>query len=248
MNGQALLVADLGEIVGAVVFIIIAGVSILAQFLNNKQQQQRPQDPRQPGGALGPQAQHPQAPRPQALDDEIGDFLRRAAQNRGGQQPAGGQAPRQVQPQFGPRPQQVQPQLQPRPQQVRPQPRPALAQPVAQAQVVEPERPPVGEGLSDLVRKDVDTEAFTRRASQLGQTARLASREAEERLHETFDHDLGLLEKKVTGKKKTKKPAPASVALPPTSAAGFAALLHDADSLRHAVILSEILQRPEHRW
>ena len=36
--------------------------------------------------------------------------------------------------------------------------------------------------------------------------------------------------------------------MPATSAAGFAALLADADSIRQAIILNEILQRPEHRW
>jgi hypothetical protein len=32
------------------------------------------------------------------------------------------------------------------------------------------------------------------------------------------------------------------------AAAGFAALLGNSESLRRAIVLSEILERPEHRW
>jgi hypothetical protein len=36
--------------------------------------------------------------------------------------------------------------------------------------------------------------------------------------------------------------------LPSAAAAGLAALFANADSVRQAILINEVLQRPEHRW
>ena len=71
----------------------------------------------------------------------------------------------------------------------------------------------------------------------------------EQRLEEKFSREVGTL-----GAEPRKKPVAARKAktpltdMPATGAAGFAALLADTDNIRQAIILNEILQRPEHRW
>ena len=73
-------------------------------------------------------------------------------------------------------------------------------------------------------------------------------------LHDVFDHQLGTLGG-TPGESAEAAQADEAEALddrissvPVAAAAGLAAILADATSLRQAILLNEIFQRPEHRW
>ncbi len=231
---------DLEKIIPIIIFAIVVLSSIVSQFLAKQRQQQggrRPQrgpmDELQAGGQPG----RPQARKPAALEDEIGDFLRRAA--RGGQQP-----PQQARP--------PQASLPPRPVQARPKPSrpsrprapvPRRAQQPLAAEIVDPARPPVGQGLSEQIARDINTADIARHAGALGKETSQATAKLEHQIHEKFDHQLGDLQRQPQA-----TPAEPEATLPITSAAGLSALLSDAESLKQAIILNEILQRPDHRW
>ena len=238
---------DLETIFSIVVFIIVVVSSIISQAFNKQKQgeqkprpQQRPQPQQRPLPGKPVAGNQPAKPRAEALGDEIGEFLRRAAQ---GGQPQ----PQQAQPQ---RPAQA-PGLPPRParaRSARPQPPVPRHQvkPIA-AELVDPPRRPVGEGLAQQVQKDINTSDITRHADQLGAETRQATTKLDRQIQESFGHQVGSLGAQTapTAQRPTAEP---EQVFPTTSAAGFAAMLSDAESLKQAIIINEILQRPAHRW
>jgi hypothetical protein len=168
----------------------------------------------------------PQRPVPPQVADEIGEFLRRANEHRAAEQPP--------------------------PQPARPKPLPPVQQPVRAEVVAEV---PVGTQVNEQVKKYLDTQSFSRREEALGKEVAQADQQIDQHLHQVFDHSLSRLET-VVGE--TAAP-PAAVEspevadttapeIPATFATGLLALVTSPDSLRQAVILSEILHRPEERW
>jgi hypothetical protein len=173
----------------------------------------------------GPPAGAPRVPRPPgAVQNEIDEFLRRAARRRAGQDPVDAVVVAQ-------------------------NPEPAL-----NAEVVE-EGP--GEAVGDRVvlqvQQYMDTSDFSRRSAQRDEGEAQADEQRDQRLQQVFGHDVGRLSQK-----------PGETAAPPERAdlsgvaelsaglgvstaaiAGLATLLSDPDSIRQAIILSEVLQRRE---
>jgi hypothetical protein len=191
------------------------------QAQRRAQQQQRPARP-----AAGPQRPPGQQGRPAGagqdpLKDEIGEFLRRAAERRtGGPAQAGGRpAPP---PPVAPVPPQAARPSRPAPAPTRPSPRPV------QAQVVRPTAPP------RVVERPVVLDHLT---SEL----ELVDEEMEKHIHDVFEHRVGTLTR-------AQSEAIAKAVGTPTAALGLAAMLRDPLSLRQAIVLNEILHRPEHRW
>lgn len=76
----------------------------------------------------------------------------------------------------------------------------------------------------------------------------------ESRLHGVFDHGLGALERTPGESALSTEPEEAATPddritpIPAAGAAGLAAMLAEPGSIRQAVVLSEILSRPESRW
>jgi len=164
-------------------------------------------------------------PRPADVEDEIGEFLRRAAERR--------QEGRPAQAQAAPRP-------------ARPPRRLVAQQPVEAVLLEEP--PPRAE-LSQQIERDLDTRKFSDRAKQMERRAEQAQRKAEQHAHQVFDHTVGHW----GGSSPTPAEAGVSAAalgaeVGPGLAAGLPALLANPVGLRQAIVLTEILQRPEHRW
>jgi len=219
-----LLVADIGDVIGILVFIVIALLSVAGQIMN-KAKEDRPK--------AGPAARPRPRPQPQPgqqqgqLANEIDQFVRQATQRRaeGGRQPV-------AQGQGG-----------------RPQPaarRPVAAQPPVAAVPVEA----VPAELLQPVSERVPTRGASRNIGTLssrGMESEVseADENLEERVHEVFDHKLGQLSGTMS---QSAEESP--VAIPPTAkaAAGVAAMLADPANIRQAIVLTEILQRPEHRW
>ena len=131
----------------------------------------------------------------------------------------------------------------PRPQAPPPVPvaKPAVARPVVA-------KPVVAESLDEL--EEIETLAedvsHSRFESQMGRQKRREAR---------FDHQMGQLEStssdeaaEVTVVVEPDESHDQAEALPSTAAAGLATMLASPGNLRQAILLSEILQRPEHRW
>jgi len=213
---------DIDNIIGIVVVILFIIVPAIGQLLKAAK-------PKQPPG----QGRARAAPRPAAgrVEDEIGDFLRRAAQARPAQ--AGPPAPRPLRPAV-----------------------PPLMADVVHEQPVEAEI--VAEHRRGELESTISTDQFEQRSSRLGGDVVREEKQLREHLHGTFDHEVSDLSKqasKPTGSRRKSRSkarqsdaAPAPAALPETAAAGLAALLSNADSIRQAIVINEILTRPEDRW
>jgi hypothetical protein len=173
--------------------------------------------------ARPPEAARPASPGRQDLEAELQEFLQRAADKR--VEPAarpvaaGSDAPRRSK----------------RKKSV------AAAGPIIEAQAVdEPLR-------KRRIMPRVETSAFEQRAEQMTQVGR--DDEIQSRVHQVFDHQVGQL---ATGSATAQAAQPDASAETPqpdaTTAQELMVWLARTQSLRGAVVLNEILARPEHRW
>ena len=80
---------------------------------------------------------------------------------------------------------------------------------------------------------------------ELGQKVAHTDQDREERRHEVFDHQLGTLSDRT---ELTSNSEEAAEEFPLAAAAGLAAILSESDSIRQAIVINEILTRPEDRW
>jgi len=227
-----LLAVDVGQVIWVIVVILFIVVPAIGQLLAKMGQQQRPGGGRPPGRP--PAGGGPAAGRPAAggLEDEIGEFLRRAAQRRQGQ---------------------AAPPPPPRGQPVGP---PAVAQParpqLVQAEVVRPQA--LGEGIKQHVGEYLDPGEFQRRAAGLGEEVAQADEQIEQRLHARFNHQVSSLADTPGESAAVARVEPAGEPedrvgeLPSTAAAGLAAMLGSSEGIRRAIVINEILTRPEDRW
>ena len=156
------------------------------------------------------------------MADDLEAFLRQAAQRRAARKKPS--QPRPAQPAQEATPPQQQRRLQPQPE---PQ--------VVEALVIEDE--------PSRLETHVDTSKFDRRAGHLGEEVGQADEQLEARLHKKFDHRLGALD---DGPGMPRLPERVEEA--PTVASEIAQLLSNPESVRHAIILSEVLTPPHHRW
>jgi hypothetical protein len=97
---------------------------------------------------------------------------------------------------------------------------------------------PRKESVEQHVRSHIDTSRLARHAEKLGEQVGLADDVMDARLHKTFDHDVGTLSQ---GSAVVQLPPPAGA----RRASPFLELMADRKSVRQAIILSEILRRPE---
>jgi len=226
---------DFGDVLGIVIFIIIAIASWAAQALNQKKGKGPKQAGRRQRQAGQPRAQGPGggarpagAAQPKNLEDEIGDFLRQAARRRQeGQQPPAAQRPQQM-----------------------PQPR---DEPVEADIVVgrtEPRRPrpkPQGDPrLEELRAKRAQREAA--RAQERKAAARAKAADVEPAMPAAAAA-VGAASTSAPGVRGS-APAltPGTTRRPSGSAAAIRQLFADPPSVRQAIIASEVLNRPADRW
>ena len=187
------------------------------------------------------------------MRDEVEEFLKRVAQMR---QAAEAQAKAQQQ---RPKPAAPEPPSQQRavpPRTVPPQ-RPAPPQRLvparqeityvepALAEVVEPEEIDRTEGFSRRVAQDLrGSEQIAEHSRRLGEEVDLADDKLAAHLHQVFDHDLGRLKKTASETAAT----PAAAAASEATVGELLKLLRSPQSIRDAIIMSEVLKRPEDRW
>ncbi len=222
---------DLGDVITVIVVLAIIVMSGLVQLLGKGKEAQQPGRRRpRPGRAM--RAGQPRgAARPAAgggVDDEIADFLRRAAQRR---KPPPAQGPAPPRPAAAPR---------------------AAPQGRVMAEVVaEPVRRVPG---AEQARVHLDISDMAQEADRLGADVARTDREFEQHLAAAFGPGLSALDQPLVQVAPTGDQAargagpPAGPSLPVTTAAGLAALLADTNNARLAIVLNEILTRPEERW
>jgi hypothetical protein len=217
--------ADIGELIQFVVVLLIFIIPAIGQLLAKVKKIQPP----------GRGVVKPRPPRQAPADvlDEIGEFLRRAVEQRQGK-------PRQPE----------------QPAARQPVVRPVEAQPAAVGKISPspPEQPrPVGGQVAEHVKQHLDAEEFSRRTGQLGAEVAQADRQIDQHLRQVFDHNLSQIA--ATPGETSQAPTVAEppelaaiIELPSTFAAGLAAMLSSGESLLQAVALTEIIHRPEERW
>lgn len=224
MNGPWPLIADIGDVIGFLIFVVFLIISVVGSLANKWRQMQeeaaRRARPQRP----------PRQPRP--LDDEIADFLRTAGEHREAGQRRPGGAPVGTTP---PRPAPSRPgaPLPSRP--ATPPPRPPVEQPLE----VIPLEPRPRHLAESLATRTLTTGSL----GQLTTNVAEADDRLEDHLRQVFRRDLSSL-----GAGEEKAVSAPAAPLPSTAAVGLAAMLASGDNLRNAIILSEIINRPEHRW
>ncbi len=213
MTPVATLLAAADDWVGLLVIVLFVVIPAIGQLIAKMRQQPKP--------AQQPAAQPAAPPAGGELDDEIGEFLRRAVRRGDAVDEPG---------------------------------RPGAQRPVQamEAEVVAAE--PVGGKVQKHVGEYLNSEKFARRAGELGDEVAHTDQRMGKHLEEVFEHDVGQL----TGMPGEAAGAPEVTEaatledrvadLPATAAAGLPVLLGSAESIRQAIVISEILGRPEDRW
>lgn len=111
----------------------------------------------------------------------------------------------------------------------------AVQQPVAEVHEL------AEQDVSQHVRDHLNTTEYADRASHLGEEVGEADERLEAHLHEAFDHQLGSLKHEDLDPIKDEKSSENSLQ-------GLRQLLRSKSALRNAIILREIIDRPDHLW
>jgi hypothetical protein len=172
------------------------------------------------------------------MNDEVENFLRRVAQMRAEAEQAKGQ-PRPAPPK--PAPKRREPPAPPPPARLIPARTAApLSQPV-EVEVVDAELAVRGDSVARHVAEHSRrTEQIGEHARHLGAEVDLADDKLEAHLHQVFDHDLGRLKKSTI-----EAGAQGRQAAGDLTAGQLQQMLRTPQSIREAIIMSEILRRPE---
>lgn len=215
------LVADLA-LLKAIMFVVVIAIYAINHLLSGIKKPPAGQPPRTPPLGVPPSRPRPveaQAPAEKPdVNAELSDFLRRAAAKRA---------------QASSRP----PQLAPaKPEAAKPRKR-------KKPESAEPSRPPEERLSERRALPTLDTRAIEDRSSQFGTRS---GEQLGDRVREVFDRQLGLLA--ADSEKAPAAAPPPTAELQSSVAVEMSALLRDSQTLRGAIILNEILTRPEHRW
>lgn len=213
-----------------VVFLLIW---VFNNLLSNKKPAARPQ-PRGPAPPPQPGLPAERPAGPQQLAGEIEEFLERATQKR--QEKSRRKPAKTVVTAAAPVPP--------------PKPARRLVQSTSENQGFEVT---TGEAVAEHVRKHLDNRQFTERAEHLTDDITKSDTQREAHHKQVFEHKLGRLADTSTSQhaQDASDSAASQQATHDASAAAatpIASMLANPESLRQAIVLNEILMRPEHRW
>jgi hypothetical protein len=220
MNAIVPIWAD-AEWIKLVIPIVMFSIYILNMLLGAKSPAAKQARARQQARVNPPP---PPAADKQRVEDEVGEFLRRAAQQRSGKENRPAPAAQAAKP-----------------------PKPArkpLADTAASREIA---TPTAVEGRPRTLATSItDSYAQRNRPERVAASSEVtqAVDSMESHLAQTFDHSLGAMSGSgsSTGGEKT-------AATPPSSTANeLVAMLRDPQSIREAIVISEVLRRPEERW
>lgn len=130
-------------------------------------------------------------------------------------------------------------------------PRPAArrpAPPVVEAEVIPEE--PGAEDVATHVSQHISTAEIAQRTAGLGTEVRQADSKIQTHLQSKFGHRVASLDSRagVAARGGVSAQATDKGARRPATARQLVQMLRNPESVRQAVLLSEILQRPEQRW
>jgi hypothetical protein len=175
------------------------------------------------------------------MKDEVEEFLRRVAELR-----AQAEAQAKSQPKTPPRPKPTPapPPIVPPTRTSPPRP-PAASLPPLTAEVVDAELAEGIDRLGQQVNEDLrEATTIANHVRTLGTEAKAAENRLEAHLHEVFDHQLGQLKQS-----KTAAGQPAlEIAAADSPLSDMVRLLRSPQSIRDAMVIAEVLKRPEHLW
>lgn len=236
MNGfPVLFAADWQLLLKIGGFVLVGLIYLFNNILQANKGQKRP-----PGREVRPDGRRPRpAGRPDP-QDEVAEFLRRATEKRAAKADLRTAEPRRTatgEP-LDPRILEMRAAAEKRRAAGRP---PAPPVEIVEARAVE-ELP--SSRWPKTVQSHVDTRQLAERAEQLVQVDR-GEAAFEAHMH-SFDHQVGRFNEAVTPSDGTATGAPAESAA--TLRDVFAGLLADPQSVRQAIVLNEIIQRPVDRW
>lgn len=182
--------------------------------------------------------------------NEIEEFLKRAAAMRARQQGAAPAAPPGQPPMPAPSASPLTPLSR-----VAPLPVSRLSTlEVQDAEVIEADEVS-GDDVAEYVTQHLDSTKFSQRASRLGADIKSSDEDIEAHLHQTFVHRLGQLgastsqaEDSILDDEENAARAASRAAASAISIASVADMLRSPQSLRNAIILSEVLNPPHSRW
>jgi hypothetical protein len=262
---QPLLVADIGEVIGSVLALLVPLLWVLRQVFEGSK---KVEPPRPAGGGAAPAGgpapagagAQPAGQQADPLRSQVEEFLRRAGRGPQGNQPGPQQRPvrpvaaREVEvllDEDAAIPTEHRPLAEPlrpiEPAVASSPPRPQQA--AAPRKPRPPRRPPQlrRESVAEHVAENVaaHAQAISEQTARLGQRIVEEDHQFDVQLKAKFDHTVGTL----TGSAVTAaEQAAAAVSATETPAAQIATLLANPDGVRQAIIINEIIRRPSERW
>lgn len=241
---------DIGQLIVFVVVIVFMLVRVLGGVLSQQVGKGGPEGPRvppgqgfpRPRGAPPPPGGGPQPPAQDPLA-EVQDFLRRALERQlNPQQPppaapppppryestsTGGAPTKRASPKTG------------KPPRKQRRARMPSDEHVLEAQLAQ-------ESVAEHVAEHLDTHEFADRARQLSKVEK-TERQIGEHVSQVFSHQVGTLATASNETGGATESPPQRPILSPSSS-DLAAALHDPARLRQALVMQEVLRRPEERW
>jgi hypothetical protein len=185
------------------------------------------------------------------MNNEVEEFLRRAAQRRAqveAQLRAQAEARARGQGQPPPRPEPPK-RLTPNTQSISQQQAPQQAEVVERTSELEAAGNRVSASVAEHMRHSQDIAAHV---ELLGDRVEVADDEMEAHLQQVFDHSVGRLRKTTESASTPGRaaiPSEAAVVTRDSSPAhGIAELLRNPQSVRNAILLAEVINRPADRW
>jgi hypothetical protein len=170
---------------------------------------------------------------------DIEEFLKMAAKRRQQQKKQGGQ----------PSPSAARSQPARRPAASHPPARPENVRPATDDEIViiggtESPHDPYQQSVAEHVRSHIDTSNLARHATQLGEEVALADDKMDARLHSKFDHAVGRLSLDASRSVQSTTTTTTARAVSPL-AQELLEMLSNPASIRQAILISEVLRRPD---
>ena len=220
---MVLFAVDFGDIVQVLILAVVALLWLISHLKKLVGGQRPGQNPRTSQPSPVPQFGQPDETEEADMDDEVSDFLRRAAQRRGTPEHQAEHASLSQLPS-------------------------AFDEEVVDVEIVDDG--PFDGTVSEHVDQHPGAGAFAERSSDMGDRVAVADDVMDSRMHHKFDHTLGSLEKEdiIEDISPIVEGRPGAQVGKAVALGEIAALMGDRQSLRAALVFSEIIQRPEHRW
>jgi hypothetical protein len=217
-------------------FVVLPLLAKLINMFGNQEPAKRVAPPVPPPvkPRLPPKAANPE------LNTEVEEFLRRAAERRTAEQRREAATVQKPQPATSRQP------AVPRREEPKKPPRRKPQRQAIQAEVLDDVKR--GAGVAEHVAQHFKPQHQVLERPSSAAAVDQADEAMQQHLHSVFDHQVGTLARPDRAGAATGAAQSTPREAPVVEAADLAGLLTNPQTVRHAIILNEILTRPEHRW